>query len=148
MMHLTLNDPDRQQLAPPWTTTADHRRHDRGQALWMADRGRRHPQSAADLRVPPRPLPRGLTASGTRGRHGLRSRGAPRRAPRLPETVAPEMIAGVTHGPAGGGLDRATWTAAALAPSLEQPPGRAGSARPRRACCATPAGRPSRPTSP
>jgi hypothetical protein len=61
MMPITWNAYHRQQLEHTCKTTADRRR-DRCQALVMADRGRRHPQSAADWRVTPRPLQRWLHA--------------------------------------------------------------------------------------
>jgi hypothetical protein len=52
----------------------------------MADRGRRHHQSAEDLRVAPRTLQRWLHAYRTKGLDGLTIPWAPGRAPRIPES--------------------------------------------------------------
>lgn len=57
------------------------------------------------------------------------------------------MVAWVKQGPAGCGLDRANWTAAALATSLYQTKGLAVSARPMRAFGTKPGICPYRPTS-
>jgi transposase len=130
MIHITLNDHDRQQLEHTFKTTADRRLRDRCQALLMADRGRRHHQIAEDLRVTPRTLQRWLNAYCTRGLDGLRIRWAPGRAPRIPETLAPEIVAWVKQGPAGCGLARANWTAAALATYLYQRQGIASASGP------------------
>jgi len=146
MMHITLNDHDRQQLDHTFKTTADRRLRDRCQALLRADRGRRHHQSAEDLRVTPRTLHRWLNAYCTRSLDGRRIRWAPGRAPRIPETLAPEIVAWGKPGPAGCGLDRANWTAAALATYLYQRQGIAVSERTMRAFCTKPDVRPSRPT--
>lgn len=146
MIHITLNDHDRQQLDHTFKTTADRRLRDRCQALLMADRGRRHHQIAEDLRVTPRTLQRWLNASCTRGLDGLRIRWAPGRAPRIPETLAPEIVAWVKQGPAGCGLDRANWTAAELAIYLYQRRGIAVSERTMRAFCTKHDVRPYRPT--
>jgi transposase len=146
MIHITLNDHDRQQLDHTFKTTADRRLRDRCQALLMADRGRRHHQIAEDLRVTPRTLQRWLNAYCTRGLDGLRIRWAPGRAPRIPETLAPEIVAWVKQGPAGCGLDRANWTAAELATYLYQRQGIAVSERTMRAFCTKHDVRPYRPT--
>ena len=146
MIHITLNDHDRQQLEHTFNTTANRRLRDRWQAILMADRGRRRHQIAEDLGVTPRTLQRWLNAYGTRGLNGLRIRWAPGRAPRIPETLAPEMIAWVKQGPAGCGLDRANWTAAELATSLYQTQGIAVSERTMRAFCTKHDVRPYRPT--
>ena len=71
MIHITLNDHDRQQLEHTFKTTADRRLRDRCQAILMADRGRRHHQIAEDLRVTPRTLQRWLNAYCTGGLDGL-----------------------------------------------------------------------------
>jgi len=148
MIPITLHDSNRQQLEHTFKTTADRRLRDRCQALWLANRGRRHHQSADDLGVTPRPLQRWRNASRTRGFAGRRRPWAPGRAPRLPETLASARGAWVQQGPGGCGRDRAHWTAAARATSLYQTKGLAGSERPRRAFCPTHAVRPARPTEP
>jgi transposase len=120
MITITLNAHDRQQLEHTFKTTADRRLRDRCQAILMAARGRRHHQIAEDLRITPRTLQRWLHAYRTQGLDGLRIQWAPGRAPRIPEPMASEIVAWVKHGPAGCGLDRATWTAAELATYLYQ----------------------------
>ena len=147
MIHITLNDHDRQQLEHTFKTTADRRLRDRCQAILMADRGRRHHQIAEDLRVTPRTLQRWRNAYGTGGLDGLPIPWAPGRAPHLPKSLAPESVTWVKQGPAGGGLDRANWTAAALATSLYQTKGIAVSERTMRAFCTKHDVRPYRPTS-
>ena len=116
MIHITLNDHDRQQLEHTFKTTADRRLRDRCQAILMADRGRRHHQIAEDLRVTPRTLQRWLNAYGTGGLDGLPIHWAPGRAPHIPEFLAPEIVTWVKQGPAGCGRDRANWTAASPTP--------------------------------
>jgi hypothetical protein len=72
MIHIPLNDHTRQQLENTFKTTIDRRLWDRCQALLMADRGRRHHQIAADLRVTPRTLAtlaQGLSYGGPRRAH-------------------------------------------------------------------------------
>src|SRR5690349_15131331 len=116
MIKITLPDHERQQREHTFKTTANRRLRDRCQAILMADRGRRHHQIAADLRVTPRTLQRWLHAYRLQGLHGLPIHWALGRVPRIPESLAPAMVAWGKQGPAGCGLDRAHWTAAALAP--------------------------------
>ena len=146
MLTIPLPDYDRQQLEHTFKTTADRRLRDRCQAILMADRGRRHHQIAEDLHVTARTLQRWLNAYRTGGLDGLTSPWAPGRAPRLPESLAPEIIAWVKQGPAGCGLDRANWTAAELATYLYQTKGISVSERTMRAFCTKHGGRPYRPT--
>jgi len=146
MIHITLNDHDRQQLEHTFKTTADRRLRDRCQAILMADRGRRHHQIAEDLRVTPRTLQRWLNAYCTGGLDGLPIHWAPGRAPHIPEFLAPEIVTWVKQGPAGCGRDRANWTAAELATSLYQTKGIAVSERTMRAFCTKHDVRPYRPT--
>jgi transposase len=146
MITISLNDHDRQQLKHTFKTTADRRLHDRCQAILMADRGRRHHQIADDLRVAPRTLPRWLNAYRTEGLDGLRIHWAPGQAPPITGSLAPEIVAWVKQGPAGGGLDRANWTAAELATYLYQTRGIAVSERTMRAFCTKHGIRPYRPT--
>jgi transposase len=113
----------------------------------MAARGRRHHQMAEDRHVTPRTLQRWLPAYRTGGLDGLTIHWAPGRAPHMPETLAPDIVAWVKPGPAGCGLDRAHWTAAALATSLSRTKGIAVSERTRRAFCPKHGVRPYRPTS-
>lgn len=142
-----MNDHDRQQLAYTFKTTADRRLRHRCQALGMADRGRRHPDLATALHITPRPLQRWLNAYRTGGLDGLTIHWAPGRSPRMPESLAPAIVAWVKPGPAGCGLDRAHWTAATLATSLYRRQGIAVSERTLRAFCTKHGIRPYRPTS-
>jgi hypothetical protein len=71
MIHITLNDDDRQQLETTFKTTSDRRLRDRCQAILMADHGRRHQHIADDLRVSPRTLQRWLNTYRTCGLDGL-----------------------------------------------------------------------------
>jgi transposase len=146
MINITLTDHDRQQLEHTFKTTANRRLRDRCQAILMADRGRRHPQIATDLRITPRTLQRWLNAYRTGGLDGLTIHWAPGRTPHIPETLAPELVAWVKQGPAGCGLDRANWTAAELATYLYQTKGIAVSERTMRAFCTKHGIRPYRPT--
>jgi transposase len=147
MIKITLNEHDRQQLEHTFKTTADRRLRDRCQAILMAARGRRHHQIAEDLRVTSRTLQRWLHAYRTGGLDGLTLHWAAGRAPRIPESLAPEIVAWVKQGPASCGLDRANWTAAELATYLYQTKGIAVSERTMRAFCTTHGVRPYRPTS-
>ena len=106
MIKITLHEYDRQQLAHTCKTPADRRLRHRCQAILMADRGRRHHQIAADLRVTPRTLQRWLNAYRMRGLAGLTIPWAPGPAPRIPESLAPEIVA---------------WTAP-IGPRLNSPP--------------------------
>jgi transposase len=146
MIKITLHDYDRQQLEHIFKNTADRRLRDRCQALLMADRGRHHAQIAADLHVNPRTLQRWLNAYRTQGLDGLTIHWAPGRLPRIPESLAPEIVAWVKQGPAGCGLDRANWTAAELAAYLYRTKGIAVSERTMRAFCTKHGVRPYRPT--
>ena len=84
--------------------------------------------------------------SGTGGLDGLPCHWAPGRAPHIPELLAPAIVTWVKQGPAGCGLDRANWTAAALATYLYQTKGIAVSERTMRAFCTKHDVRPYRPT--
>lgn len=147
MLTITLNDHARQQLETTFKTAANRRLRDRCQAILMADRGRRHHQIAADLQVTPRTLQRWLQAYRTGGLGALTIQWAPGRTPLIPDELAPEILTWVKQGPAGCGLDRANWTAAELATSLDQSTGIAVSERPMRAFCTRHGVRPYRPTS-
>jgi transposase len=146
MIHITLNDYDRQQLETTFKTTGDRRLRDRCQAILMADRGRRHQHIADDLRVSPRTLQRWLNAYCTSGLNGLTIQWAPGPSPLIPADLAPEILTWVKPGPAGCGLDRAHWTAAELATYLSHSTGIAVSERTMRAFCTKPGVRPYRPT--
>ncbi len=117
MSTITLNEAHYRRLEDLFHTTPDRRLRDRCQAILMAARGRRHRQMAEDLRISVRTRQRWLNASHTTGLAGLPIPWAAGRAPYIPESWASEILAWVTPGPAGCGLDRANWTYAALTAS-------------------------------
>jgi transposase len=127
-------------------TTPERRRRERGQAILMAERGRPHSRIAEDLGVSVRTLQRGLNTSHAKGRAGLTIRWARGRAPRIPETLATEILAWITEGPVGCGLGRAHWPSAELAARLYRTPGLVVRASTMQTFCATQGVRPSRPT--
>jgi transposase len=147
MMKPRLREDERGQLAERFRCTPNRRLRDRYQAILMAARGRPHRQIAEDLGISVRTLQRWLHAYETGGLEGLVIQWAAGRVPRLPATLAPAILAWVTQGPAGCGLDRANWTYAALAASLYRMHGIAVSERTMRSFCRTHGVRPYRPTS-
>jgi hypothetical protein len=84
----------------------------------MAAHGRLHIHIAEDLGGSVRTIQRWLRAYGAQGLEGLMIQWAPGRAPRLPEALAVEILAWISHGPTGCGLDRANWTYGELAAHL------------------------------
>lgn len=103
---------------------------------------------ATDLGITTRTLPRWRNAYRVRGLAGLAMQWATGRPPSLPATLAPTILAWVQQGPAGCGLDRATWTYAELATSLYQTQGLAVSETTMRMFCPKHGVRPYRPTYP
>ena len=118
MSTITLNEAHYRRLEDLFHTTPDRRLRDRCHAILMAARGRRHRQMAEDVRISVRTRQRWLNASQTTGLAGLPIPWAAGRAPDIPESWASDILAGVTPGPAGCGLDRANGTYAALTASL------------------------------
>ena len=147
MMKPRLSEDERCQLAERFRCTPNRRLRDRYQAILMAARGRPHRQIAEDLGISVRTLQRWLNAYETGGLEGLVIQWAAGRVPRLPATLAPAILAWVTQGPEGCGLDRANWTYAALAASLYRVHGIAVSESTMRSFCRTHGVRPYRPTS-
>jgi transposase len=146
MITVNLDADEGQRLEDTFHTTLDRRLRDRCQAILMATRGRRHRQIAEDLGVSGRTRPRWLNAYQAEGLAGLTIRWAPGRAPHIPESLAPEILAWVRQGPAGCGLDRANWTYAELAAHLYRMQGIAVSESTMRAYGAKHGVRPYRPT--
>jgi transposase len=110
MITVNLSKDEGQRLEDTFHTTRARRLRDRCQAILMAARGRRHRQIAEDLGVSGRTLQRRLNAYQAGGLAGLTIRWASGRAPHIPDALASEILAWVTQGPAGCGLDRANWT--------------------------------------
>jgi transposase len=135
MMTINLNEDESRRLADTFHTTQDRRLRDRCQAILMAARGRRHRQIAEDLGISVRTLQRWLNAYQAEGPDGLPIQWASGRAPHIPEALASEILAWVTQGPAGCGLDRANWTYAELTAHLYRRKGLTVSESTMRAYC-------------
>lgn len=146
MIKITVSDQERSVVERTFKTTSDPRLRTRCQAVLMATRGRRHQQIAADVGVSVRTLQRWLNTYKERGLTGLKIRWAPGRPPKIPETVAPEILTWVKDGPTACGLDRANWTYAELATQLYRTRGLTVSASTMRAFCQRRGVRPYRPT--
>lgn len=146
-MNRTVSDQERRQLEDVLQPTPAVRWRTRCQAILMAHRGRRRRHLAEALRVNVRTLPRWLRVSQDTRRAGLQLRGGPGRRARMPTALTPESLGGIWPGPAGGGLERAHGTSAALATQRYRTHGLTVSASPRRAVGTTDGVRPSRPTS-
>ena len=132
MITVNLSKDEGQRLEDTFHTTRDRRLRDRCQAILMAARGRRHRQMAEDLGVSGRTRQRWLNVSHAGGLAGLTIRWAAGRTPHSPEALASAMLAWVTQGPAGCGLDRANWTYAEPAAHRYRINGSAVSERTRR----------------
>jgi transposase len=115
MISVTLNAQERQQLTAVMKTASAARLRVRCQAILMASRGRQHSRMAEDLGISVRTGQRWLKAYGAGGLAGLKIRWAAGRVAKIPERLAPEVLAWGKHGPASWGLDRANWTYAELA---------------------------------
>jgi transposase len=146
MMTVNLHEDEGRRREDTFHTTQDRRLRDRCQAILRAARGRRHRQLAEDLGISVRTLQRWLNAYQAEGLAGLTIQWASGRAPHIPEALASDILAWVTHGPAGCGLDRANWTYAELAVYLYRMHGIAVSERTMRTYGTKRGVRPYRPT--
>lgn len=81
----------------------------RCQAVLMAHRGRKRHAIAEDLGVPRTTVKKWLDRYCAQGLEGLHVRRAPGNPPRIPEALAPTIVAWVTGGLQGCGVDRANW---------------------------------------
>jgi Homeodomain-like domain len=99
-----------QRLEETFHTTSDRCLRHRRQATLMAARGRRPRQIAEALGISVRTLQHWLNVDQAKGIDGLPIPWASGRTPHSPESWAAEIVAWVTPGPAGWGLDRANWT--------------------------------------
>jgi transposase len=147
MVTITLSDQERRQLEDVFQTTPNGRLRTRCQAVLMAHRGRWHSHIAGDLGVNVRTLPRWLRVYQDKGLAGLKLRWRPGRRARIPAALAPEILGWIWPGPAGCGVDRATWTDAELATRLYRTHGITVRASTRRALCTQDGVRPDRPMS-
>ncbi|MFO0881563.1 MAG: helix-turn-helix domain-containing protein [Gemmataceae bacterium] len=100
--------------------TADRKLRDRLQVVLMAARGLRPAEIVQTLQVSTRTVPRRLNPYLERGLDGLRPGKAKGATPKVPASLADEVMGWVTGGPASCGLDRANWTYAELADSPPQ----------------------------
>jgi transposase len=118
MIRIALPAAEVRRLEEVLRTTPDAKLRHRAQIVLMAQRGRRHPDIAADTATTPRSVQRWLNAYLERGLDGLRPRKAKGAAPKLTADLAPLLRQWVIDGPAKQGLDRANWTYAELADHL------------------------------
>jgi transposase len=126
---------------------ATDRKHlDRLQIVRLAHRGRGHQDFAADLGITPRTAQRWLNAYLDGGLDGLVPRKARGNAPAIPAEMAGEIRRRVIDGPAGQGLDRASWTHAELADHLRVTRGISASRSAMQRLCRESGIRPYRPT--
>src|ERR1051326_7097292 len=107
MFRITLSATEQMTLTQQFKTTPDRRLRERCQAVLMAHRGRKRQAIAADLGVHRTTVKKWLDQYRVRGIDGLQVRRAPGKPQRLPEALAPTIIAGVKTGPQGCGLNRA-----------------------------------------
>src|ERR1041385_4332208 len=115
MIRVTLTAEAQADVVQTFKTTTDRRLRERCQAVLMAHRGRKRQAIAADLGVHRTTVKKWLDQYRVRGIDGLQVRRAPGKPQRLPEALAPTIIAGVKTGPQGCGLNRANWTYEELA---------------------------------
>jgi transposase len=118
MIRVNLPDDDVRHLEQVFRAAPDRRLRDRVQIALMAHRGRPRGQTAADLGISRRAVPRWLNAYLDRGLPGLTPGKAPGAAAKVPAASADEVKRRVAEGPARQGLDRANWTYAELADHL------------------------------
>ena len=110
MRRLRLTTAEQEQVAQAFKRATDRRLRDRGQAVWMASRGRRPQTIAQDLGVHRTTVRRWLEQDEARGLDGLVIHWAPGQPARLPAHLAPTMVGWSKDGPQRCGLARANWT--------------------------------------
>ena len=135
MITVNLSEDGGRRREETFHPTHDRRLRDRCQAILMAARGRRHRQIAEDLGMRVRTRQRWLNADHARGVEGRPILWASGHVPYIPEALAAAILAWVTQGPMGCGLDHANWTHAELAASLYRTKGIAVSESTMRASC-------------
>ena len=120
MYRIVLSSIQEQELEQVFKRTSDRRLRARCQAVLMAARGRARHDIAQDLGVHRTTLRLWLQSYREQGLVGLSIHWAPGPQARIPEEVAPRIVAWVKEGPASCGLQRANWTYTELATYLYQ----------------------------
>ena len=146
MYRILLTASQEQELEQVFKRTSDRRLRARCQAVLMAARGRARHEIAQDLGIHRTTLRLWLQSYREHGLAGLPIQWASGPRARIPEEVAPRLVAWVKGGPASCGLQRANWTYAELAAYLYQQTGMAVSETTMREFCHRQQIRPYRPT--
>lgn len=146
MRRIRLTAMEQAHLEQIFKTTDDRRLRDRCQAVLMASRGRKRQTIAQDVGVHRTTVRLWLKHYHTRGLEGLAIHWGPGQPGRIPETVAPTILAWVKDGPQSCGRDRANWTYDELATHLYRTTGIEVKRTAMRVFCQRHAIRPSRPT--
>jgi transposase len=115
MLRITLSAKEQAGVERTFKAAADRRLRERCQAVLMAHRGRKRKAIAEDLGVHRTTVKKWLEQYRAGGIEGLRGQRAPGKPQRIPEALAPTIIAWVKAGPQGCGLNRANWTYEELA---------------------------------
>jgi transposase len=146
MYRIELTAAQEQELEQVFKRTEDRRLRTRCQAVLMAARGRARHEIAQDLGVHRTTMRLWLRSYREHGLAGLPIKWAPGPQARIPEELAPRIVAWVKGGPASCGLQRANWTYAELATYLFQQTGITVSETTMREFCHRQQIRPYRPT--
>src|SRR5215475_2107825 len=105
MRRIRLTATEQAQLEQIFKTTDDRRLRNRCQAVLMAHRRRKRKTIAQDLGVHRTTVRLWLKHYHTRGVAGLQLQWAPGQPGRIPEPMAPTILAWVQDGPQSCGLD-------------------------------------------
>jgi len=146
MRRIRLTAPEQAQLAQICKTTDARRLRGRCQAVLRAHRGRKRKTMAQDLGVHRTMVRLWLKQSHEQGLAGLQIHWAPGQPGRIPEPLAPMILAWVKDGPQSWGLDRANWTYEERATQLYRTTGIEVKRTAMRVFCQRHAIRPYRPT--
>ena len=118
MIRMQLPPSQAERLDTFFRSTDDRKLRDRLPIVLRAHRGRARQDSAADLGVPRKTVPRWLNASGDDGIDRLRPRKAQGTLGKIPASRADAVRRWVIDGPGSQGLDRANGTHEELADPL------------------------------
>jgi transposase len=147
MYRIVLTFSQERELEEVFKSTPDRRLRARCQAVLMVARGRARHEIAQDLGIQRTTLRLWVQSYREQGLAGLPIQWASGPRARIPEDLAPRLVAWVKGGPASCGLQRANWTYAELAAYLYQKTGIAVSETTMREFCHRQQIRPYRPTS-